>query len=155
MTETTLQGLAEEARAFFVRDTRDDGSHYWHAKNDRPAWVQELCYAAHGHGDMLPDDWRYQFIVDALDALSENEDADDARDSLEASIYTHELTEWLGSHGYRPGYCDEALKEYGMDFKDTFSLMQLGQLTEMWEVFDQVRGFLETRLEEDEEEGEG
>jgi hypothetical protein len=46
---------------------------------------------------MLPDDWRYQFIEEALDAISE--DGEDAQ--LEPAIYTHELTGWLHSRADR------------------------------------------------------
>jgi hypothetical protein len=159
----TIQELATEARSDFVRSTRDNGAAYWHRKEIQKDWIDDMCYQAHGGNtptSMLPDDWRYQFIVDALDALSEHEDEDEARDSLEASIYTHDLTAWLGSHGYRPAYCDEAVDEYGAESffgkngGGLTNLIQAGQLAEMQEVFGLVLDALRTQSKETDDEGE-
>lgn len=150
-TEMTLQTLAESVRKSFVQDKREDGTAFWKRVDGTPDWVQELCLQA--HGDMMPDDWRYAFIVEALDALEENEDPDDI--TLEADIYTHELTTWLGSRADRFGYCDEAYADYGLEtFPGTIELLQLGQAAEKREVLDLVRSSLESyirALEDDEE----
>ena len=45
--------------------------------------MSTVCRKAHDNAQMLPDDWRYEFIEQAVDALAEHEDADAARDSLE------------------------------------------------------------------------
>src|SRR5438045_2926693 len=37
-------------------------------------WVQELCFAAHVDNDgdnMLPDDWRYEMVEEALDVIAD------------------------------------------------------------------------------------
>ncbi len=142
MTTTSIQTLASTTRALFVEKSRNDGAKFWsydHNSPDVPAWLQPLCFEI--HGDISPDDHKYRFIVEALDALAECDDPEDA--DVEADIYNHELTTWLGSHGYRPGYCDEALEELGGDFESTIQLLQLGQYAEKREVLDTVRACLE------------
>lgn len=122
--------------------------------NGKPEVVQDLCREAHGDGDsagpMLPDDWRYEFIEEALEAIAEERDGEDA----EPSIYNHELLAWLSSHGWRPGYCDEAAREFG-DTEgerngvppglrpDTMARIARGQWYEMRLVADRVRTLLE------------
>ena len=130
---------AKLARAWFELKERESGEAYWaHALDD--ATAQELALAAHGDGAMLPDDTRYSYIVEALESLSEHEDEEDAKQSLETDKCTHDLVQWLGSHGERIGYCDEAL-----EWKPTSmsTLLMLGQLQERLEVFDQVVAWLE------------
>ena len=146
---TQLQRLAAEVRSKFKLKTRDNGAEFWARESNEDDWIQSLCFEA--HGDMLPEDWRYRFIVEALDALSEFDDPDEARDSLEASIYNHELTDWLGSHGHRPGYVDEACEEFGFH-GGTIERIQWGMLSEKWEVFDSVLASIEEQLEGDNDE---
>lgn len=151
MTMTSLQTLAAEVLAMFHQSTRTDGSKFWtYDHSDDRQWVQDICLEA--HGDMSPDDWRYAFIVESLDALSENDDPEDI--NLEADIYVSELAKWLGSHGHRPGYCDEAMEEEGLSFTTTVDLMQAGQLRETREVFDSIRSSLEARAEATEDDSE-
>lgn len=143
----TLQELAGEAYAGFVRGTRDDGSEYWHRKDDAADdWLQELCYSA--HGDMLPDDWKYEFIAQSLSALADHEDEDSARDrATEADIYTGERLRWLASNLTRAGYCDDAAEEWGAQ-SDIVQFIGLGQAAEKTEVFYSVLRSLRDRLEE-------
>jgi hypothetical protein len=145
----TIQELATEASRWFTRDKRNDGQEYVHLKDGRPDWLQDLCHEA--HGDMMPDDWRYEFIENAIDALAENDDPDDI--NLEADIYTHDLTTWLGSRADRFAYCEDAVKEYGLDTENfsMLDLLQQGQLMEKREVLDLVRAYLEQRAEEAED----
>lgn len=140
------QQQAEQARAFFELGERPDGSKYWKKTEAAPEWVAELCREAHRSWDdlMLPDDYRYQFIVDALDILSEFEDEDDITSALESSVdvYTADLTAWLASSADRLIYCDDAAQEYGAP-RDTAHLLAMGQYAERREVLDAVRSFLE------------
>jgi hypothetical protein len=146
-TVTKLQKLAGETRGFFHSIKRGEDS-VWVTTDDRPDWVQTMCHEA--HGDMMPDDWRYEFIVEALTELEDTEDADDI--NLEADIYTHDLTAWLHSRADRYSYCDEAFEEYGADPKQfpnpMISLLQWGQVREKEEVLNAVRSFLESRIED-------
>lgn len=154
----TIQSLATEVSREFVKGTRTDGlTEYWLRKENKQDWIQEAIHAA--HGDMLPDDWRYEFIVQALNAMSEYDNPDTARDSLELEPYTDMLTAWLASNVNRVGYVDEAVAEFGhtslnntyADYKGIIGDIAVGQLFERHEVFDSVRESLEKRLSEMEE----
>tara|TARA_Y100000310_G_scaffold214478_1_gene215372 strand:- start:623 stop:925 length:303 start_codon:yes stop_codon:yes gene_type:complete len=95
---------------------------------------------------MLPEDYRYQFIVEALDALEEAEDPDEAREGYEFEHRNYQLALWLGSHGHRFEYCDQWAEEYGHP-ESTGDLLRGGHLQERLEVLDLVRGSLEAHLE--------
>ena len=146
-TQHTVSTLAADARKHFEQITRDEQT-IWTRTDDAPEWVRDLCFAAHDAGDMLPDDWRYEFIVAALDALEDHDDEDDARDSIEADIYTHDLTTWLASRVDRTGYVDDACEEYGTDApQGIVERLQVGQLAEKREVFESVLSSLSDRLD--------
>jgi len=140
----TVQELAKLARCAFSLETRPDGSEYWTANRCAPDWIGELCHTA--HGDMFPDDYRYAFIVEALDALEESEDPDEARDGYEYEHRNYQLALWLASHGHRFSYCDDWAQEYGSLGDGTAGLLQGGHLAERLEVLDLVRGSLEAHL---------
>ena len=150
----TLRELASWYEARLMRDKREDGSEFWKFECDDPAEDERcraLAFAAHGDGDMLPDDWRYAFIQEALTALSEADDPDDV--DLEADIYTADLTRWLGSRASRYQWCDEAQEEgllgEGASMVDR---MQVGQYLEKREVLSLVRAHLESELEDQEDD---
>jgi hypothetical protein len=132
------------ARSFFETAKRDNGVEYYRTTDDAPEWVSPLlCRAA--HGGMLPDDYRYQFIVDALDILSETDDDDEIAERLDGdvNVYYAGQAAWLASHIERFGYCEDAAKEYGMPEPFNLSaLLMMGQLAERREVLDAVRAFL-------------
>lgn len=137
----TIEEFAREmSQAFTEGGPRNDGSKFRVLKDGHPEWMTEVAHEA--HGDMLPDDWRYEFIEAACDAIADNDgDLDEARDSLEADIYTHDLTGWLHSRADRHGYCDEAAEEYGWELNrdnNMIALIQIGQLREKQETFDLV-----------------
>ena len=147
----TVQQLAKVARCAFSFEKREDGSEYWtHDGRNAPEWIAVLTTEA--HGTMLPDDSRYAFVVEALDALEEADDPDDARDGYECEPYFSRLVEWLRSYaGHRLSYCDDYATEYGYDLNNsngygTGGLLQGGHLFERLEVLDMVRGSLEARL---------
>src|SRR5690606_30767281 len=90
-------------------------------KDEAPEWVKDLSRAAHDDGRILPDDWRFEFIGDALDLIGDMgdvEDVDDIRERFRewfgggAYVYTAEQLAWIASSGERPGYCDEAAEEF-------------------------------------------
>ena len=142
----TVQELAKLARCAFTLETREDGSEYWTHNRCAPEWIGELCNTA--HGDMLPDDYRYKFIVHALDELEEVEDLDEAGHQWEFEPYLSRLAHWLGSHNHRFSYCDDWAEEIGFaNIKDTYHLLAGGHLQERLEVLDLVRGSLEAHLE--------
>ena len=144
----TVQELAKLARCAFTLETRDDGSKYWTHGREAPEWIDQLTMEAHGTGPggMLPEDSRYSFIVEALDALEEAEDPDEARDGYEFEPYFGRLVDWLGSYaGHRFEYCDQWAEEYGQP-EDTYHRLAGGHLQERLEVLNLVRGSLEAHL---------
>lgn len=151
MTETkTIGDLARELSEAFTDGPRvsDDTQRQIRTLRDgAPEWMHDLVREA--HGDMLPDDWRYEMIEAAAEALADADgDEDEAREALEHNvpIYTVKLSRWLGSHGARAGYCDEAADEYGT-VRGIMNLIQLGYLTEAREVFEAVLTSLRERAE--------
>lgn len=146
---TTIASIASEARSLFTNtDTRkseDTGRNIWTVADHEacPAWVKALCREAHTDadgGDMMPDDWRYEMLVEALDILADSEDEDYALERIgeaEAPVYSSERTRWLSSHLWRASYCDEACEEYGADSGvTTLDRIAFGYLYELRRVFD-------------------
>lgn len=112
--------------------------------SDAPNWVSDLVREA--HGNMLPDDFRFRFIADALYALADTEDPDDIEP--EPDVYSTDLLAWAGSNANRwAGYCDDALWELGKEAGGFTQLAAYGQLLEREEVLGLVRQFLETMTE--------
>jgi hypothetical protein len=143
---TTLQSLACQMSQAFESATRPGGEAFRKLKEDAPPWMIAVCRRAHDDAKLLPDDWRYAFIEEAVDALAAYEDIDDARGSLEPDLYTSDLTGWLHSLNCRVYYLDEALTDYG-SFRDGFQLLAAAQMIEKEEVFQQVVAAL-TQLQE-------
>lgn len=147
---------AEEAYRAFEARTRAleaGGEEYVILKDGYPGaedggWILELVYDAHGKNAdgtpaLLPDDWRYKFARDALAAISdasEDQDAIEVRDEFtEPDIYTHDRLRWLSSHLSRPSYCDEAREEFDLPADlDLVERIGWGQSAEKGEVFDSV-----------------
>ncbi|NJO48174.1 MAG: hypothetical protein HC840_00500 [Leptolyngbyaceae cyanobacterium RM2_2_4] len=144
----TIQDLANEVLKAMTHGTRDNGDKFKALRDESPDWMQDLCQDAHAR--MLPDDHKYEFIFEALNALSDYDSEDDARDSIEADIYTSDLTAWLSSSNTRMEYVNEGVREFGIDADnfDLSSALQVGQLTEKREVFESVLNSLQNRLDE-------
>jgi hypothetical protein len=142
----TIQSLAAEMSKAFEGAVRPaNGETFRKLKDDSPAWMTTVCRKAHDDGQMMPDDWRYEFIERAVDVLADHEDPDDACNALEADVYTFDLTAWLHSRCSRVYYLGEVMNEYGA-FKDGFQLLAAAQLWEKQEVFQQVLAALQEEL---------
>jgi hypothetical protein len=141
---TTLQQAAAHFYGFFEKRNRNTGDTYWCVRDNAPEYVKELCFEA--HGDMMPDDFRYAFIVEALSALSDTDEPDDI--NIEADPYTHDLLRWLGSNLQRAEYCNAAAEDFGLETRDIIEWIRLGQLREKREVLGCIESFLETWLDE-------
>ena len=146
----TIKTLAAEALAHMVEKTRDNGESFWCFDKDAPSWCSELAH--HAHGDMMPDDWRYEFIREALLAIDDcdSDDEDEIRDyvmEIEPDIYTGRLLAWLASSVSRLNHVDEYREEYGFD-GPTGSAIMGGQALEKQEVGDLVIDFLADMAEE-------
>ena len=155
----TLREAASESRRHFELRERADGSRFWavSAKTvpEFASWLKDLAFAAHDSGKWLPDDLRYEYMVDALDILEDVEENDTAEDEylerLDSSvdIYTSDLATWLASHGRRQGYLDEVLDPSSVWAKPESGteLLQHAQYLERYEVFEAVRAFLTELVE--------
>jgi hypothetical protein len=156
-----VSALAGEALSFFERAHRESGPDYIRTR-DEPEWVHELVRRA--HGNMFPDDWRYEAIRDALSAIEDSgaesiDDLDDVDHEYadgKVDIYTGDRIAWLASHGLRADYCDEARSEgIASESASVVELIGAGQYMEAQEVFSSVVQSLRDRLEElDEDEDE-
>jgi len=150
MSDITIAALAAEARKHFTQDTRSNGDKFWanDVKDTDPVsgWIYGMVRDA--HGDMMPDDYRYAFVVDALDVIADSdaETGDDARDSIvmESDIYTSDLLKWLASRNDRLDYCDQYADE--TDTNGTLERISGGQWTEKNEVLNSVINSLEAQM---------
>jgi hypothetical protein len=113
-----------------------------------------LAFACHESGNnMLPDDWKYEFLNEALGAIVDASDFDEIE--LEADIYNSDLLRWLSSHGERPGYCDAAVEEgLTAEPSDMMARIQMGQYMEKREVLGAVLAHLREEVEAEEEREE-
>lgn len=132
----SIQNLAREALEYFVLKERPDGETFWTVKEGAPPWVRGLCFKAHDNGEILPDDWRYRFIVESLETLSESENPYDVY--IETYSYSGELLKWFSSSLTRLQWVEEAVE--GMDWEkfDMLLALQAGQLHEKEHVFNVV-----------------
>jgi hypothetical protein len=138
----TIQEKAAEISKMFVEKTRDDGSKFWSTDSEDEA-IRDMCHDA--HGEMLPNDWKYRFIVDALDLIAEADDVDDV--TIEPDVYTADLTAWLASHNGRIEYLTRAIEEY--EPKDGFTALSIAQSIEREEVFYDVLSSIRAMVEEE------
>lgn len=149
MTETTTRA-AELAQMFEVRK-RDNGEHFIVLDDQAPEWAHDFVREAHGT-EMLPDDYRYRWISEALDLLAQDVESDpqDLATSFgdDVDIYTHSLLAWLSSNLTRIAYCDEAISEGMTDGTDLTKIIMAGQASERYEVFQNVLTALENLEEE-------
>lgn len=111
----------------------------------RPEWVYTMVYEA--HCGMLPDDYKYEYVTDALRVLGEASSPDNARECIESDVYTSDLLHWLASNTTRLGYCDDAVDEYMVSSDATMETrLSYGQYYERCEVFDVVLAALEEQV---------
>jgi hypothetical protein len=135
--------LAAEASKYLVRDRARD---ILLPADGAPQWFTDLCH--HAHGLMMPDDWRYEFIQDALHALEDGAD-EDGIDLDGLYPYTADRLSWLASNLDRPGYCDEAAADAGGPPGDILAFVAWGMDRELREVFGLVRSRLEEIAEDE------
>lgn len=151
MATKCVADLAGELNDKLVHDTRADGVRFVKLADDAPEWMEQACRKA--HGDMMPDDWRYDFIEDCAQALMED-DAEDAPDAGDMYPYNADRCRWLASNLNRGGYCDTAMEEFGGDVGGIFNVLGLGMQEEMREVFDLLKSQLEEWADSAEDEGD-
>jgi hypothetical protein len=139
MNADTIRTLASQAYRSMEMGTREDGTQYVRKTEDCPEWVASIIQEA--HADFLPDDMRYSIISEAFSWLEDTttedpdelEDAHDFADST-TDVYNSQLLAWVGSHGARAGYVDDARDNLG-EPRDFYHSLMMGQYTERVEVY--------------------
>ena len=123
--------------------SRMPDGYFYIRKDDAPEWVVEIVREAHDNGDMFPDDYKYQFVVDALEALADSDDVDNARSIMHdgVDITTSRLLHWVQSHGYRKAYAADHIQEFNPETLD--AILMGGQYMERDEVFQIVLSAIE------------
>jgi hypothetical protein len=59
---------AEMSQAFDTAVRPTTGETFRKLKDDAPSWMIAVCRKAHDDGELLPDEWRYAFIEEVVDA---------------------------------------------------------------------------------------
>lgn len=142
----TVQELATEALEYYRQSTAEEREGIYVHTDNAPEWVVDMTRNA--HGDMMPDDWKFKFVVEALEAISEADEGEE-EDELyewEPDVYNHVLLQWVSSNLGRMGYVDEAVDNYG--WTDLARALMAGQKTEFEWVAASVLKSLRDRLEE-------
>ena len=132
-----LQLTAKTAQSYFERNPHDN----WATKLDAPEWVKNMVRSA--HGDFMPDDYRYNWIYNALDAF-QNDTPDVAIDCLEPEPYYNQRASWLASNVNRAQYVNEII-EMGCESDDVMDMIGYGQLQEMRETYESVHSSILTQ----------
>ena len=138
MTKPITAGdIAEKYSRFFERKERLNHTNFWCLTDDAPEKLKDLVREA--HDGMMPDDWRYEFIMDAFCALREAEDLEDYE-----LPYFHKFTNWLASHANRVAYTNEALRNAPV--QDITCAIEDGMILEFYEVMSYVQDFIRDEM---------
>jgi hypothetical protein len=137
----TIQELARQYADMFITAQRDNEETYLTLRDSNDNLMSLIRDA---HGDMMPDDFKYQFIHEALEAIAETDDIDDI--NLEPDCYNRDLVKWVSSNLIRASAVDEAVENYS--YKCFYSALRMGQSAEKEEVLYFVRSSLESILGE-------
>lgn len=141
-----VKAAAEEALNYFHKDVRTSGEDFYKTEGE-PQWVNDMIHEA--HGDMLADDWKYEFVYEALDHITQLDDPDDGPE-LEPDPYNSSRLRWLSSNLNRASYVDEAMEEFGSGWPEqgVMEAVGIGQLREKEEVFFSVLNSLKEHVSE-------
>ena len=139
MTDDTMAVTYRTLADLFEQAERADGAVYWRLKEDRPWWAADFIREAHGT-EMMPDDYRYRLVLEALEVLAEQPDADpdELADEFAGNtdVYSRDLLAWVGSHPSRALYVDEAQGDGLVSADATLDeRLAVGQYVERREVF--------------------
>jgi len=152
----TIQELAKKYVAYASRRTRDNGEKFW-VFDSEDEDLRNLICEAHDSGNVLPDDYRYAFIRDALLAIAEADEEEWLEDPdfpYDTNISNYKAATWLASRNDRAAYVDEYAQEFGVDAKNfsVISLISQGYAAEKREVFQSVLSSLQALATDDEEQ---
>lgn len=136
---TNTQRLAAKIASLMETCNRTNGSKYLRFNDSlRAANYERLRDMAHEvHGNVAPDDFIYETMRDALEAIAEGvEDSIEFAESA-AAYSTSDLTAWLASHNHRVDYVDEAAEEFGIK-SGLYDMLRTGQHMELQSIFERT-----------------
>lgn len=154
----TLSELAGYCYDWFERFTRDDdGPTLYRLRDGAPEWLTDDMIRP-AHGDMLPDDHKYEMIATLLGAIHDSGAEDEEEfthdgsdhDACESCVShdRHDRYAWLSSNLSRVGYVEEFYAEFGGEGStDPGELAARGWYMEAREVLSYVLSALRERLE--------
>ena len=143
-----IKAIACYAASKFELTKRSSGESFYRVRRHSdelptPQWINDLVM--HAHDSMLPDDWRYAMIFHTLNAISECDDIDEI--SIEPSIWTHELCNWLGSNAARfGGYVADVYKD--RDLENIEQCIQAAQCLEYDDILSLVVSYIRNMIAE-------
>lgn len=150
-TNTQIRQLAEDYRARFTMIERGEET-IWTRRDTNDEIALDLIVVTHDDRDMAPDDYRYEYTVDALDMILDATDDADLEElgyELEADVNYHELNTWLASRVDSYAWVDEARDTFGTDaFESITDEISAGQQAEKQHVYNLVLQFLTDKAEE-------
>jgi hypothetical protein len=130
----TIQELAQQYADIFIYKKRENGESFIALRKDDETLTTLIRNA---HGDMLPDDYKYEYVHNALEAITQCELEDDIIDiSMEPDCYNSDLLKWLSSNLTRSNYVDETVLNFG--YSSLFQTLMLAQQLEREEVLHSV-----------------
>ena len=160
----TIQERAQWHLDNFERGEREselptDGK-IWIVKDDaksEPTRVLSRIAHIDPDGDsILPDDWRYEYIVDALHLIIETaayngdvyeDDWIDVQHEIEGDVYNSNLMAWASSHAYRVAYADQQVVDLGIAGEDgIYSRLMHGNAYEQRFVFESVLATIQNEV---------
>jgi len=155
---TTVRGVAERALTYLETITLANGDPRVVLTDEYPHWMCQLVRT--GEGSFALDDQRYEFIQEALVALTEASDDEirhgEVAEYLPEEVYTANFTAWLASNSGRVEYLSDALHECG-GAESGFDLLAQAYRLEQEEVLYLLLDFIQDEMiveDDDEEEGE-
>jgi hypothetical protein len=152
----TISELAGQMYDQFEQAKRDNGDEFYRLKDGHPDWMTDVIREA--HSGMLPDDWKYAMIHDALSSIHDYADEDATADDLREQIsewadsdtdsYNAQLSAWLASDLRRGAYVDDAISDFGWsDDRGIFGALAIGQMREREEIYQSLIDSLAERAD--------
>ena len=117
-------------------------------KAGTPDWAYDLAHAVHDNANIAPDDYRYLFLEQSLDAIVDNDGDIEAAEEQLQDVYQsrYDLGQWFAESHDGWNRTEDAIKELGTH--DLEAAMSFAQAGERLEVFHIVVSFLAERFDE-------
>lgn len=146
---STIQELAKQCQSYMEQGQRTDKNcpHplYYYSKDTAPQWFKDLCYKAHKIDDILPNDYIYDYIKEAIDIIANNENPQDVIYEIEPDCMTFDLLQWVSNNLCFMTWADNVLKE-GFEPKSLSALLQMAQANHKQAIANNVLISLEEHL---------